>query len=25
VWGLDAVAERLPVFRDHSALRPLVA
>ena len=25
VWGLDAVAERLPVFRDHAALRPLVA
>jgi len=25
VWGLDAVAERLPMFRDHSALRPLVA
>ena len=25
VWGLDALAEKLPLFRDHAALRPLVA
>ena len=25
VWGLDAWAEKLPVFQRHSSLRPLVA
>jgi thiosulfate dehydrogenase (quinone) large subunit len=25
VWGLDAWAEKLPVFQQHSSLRPLVA
>ena len=25
VWGLDACAEKLPVFQQHSSLRPLVA